>query len=250
VADFLLIHGGTTTGSYWDRLCPLLRGQVLAPDLPGRRARLADLMNLTVDDCVAAACDDIDGAELGDRVVVMAHSSGGLCVPGAARHLGSRCCHIVLSSASVPPDGGTALDCMKPRHAEGVRAVMAHARETGAAVTTLDGAMRDPDPERIRVSYGGDPLPDELVSFMADPERRVPDSFNVYFQPVSWAGVPEVGITWIKNLRDRAIPVDLQEEMIGRLPRPPRVVEIDGGHIPSVTRPEAVATVLNALAEE
>jgi len=86
------------------------------------------------------------------------------------------------------------------------------------------------------------------VTFMMDPQRRVPDSFNLYFQPVTWKGVPEVGITWIKNLRDRPIPVDLQETMISRLPRPPAIVEIDGGHIPSVTDSDEVASVLNALA--
>jgi len=247
MTSFVLIHGNSSTGAYWDRLRPLLHGSVLAPDLPGRREHPSDLMSLTIDDCVGAVCDAIERSALDDAAVVMAHSSGGLCVPGVARHLGSRCRHIVLSSASVPPDGGTGLDCMKPRHADGCRAAMAQARETDTAITSLDG-MREPDPAQIRTSFGGDPLPDDLVTFMMDPQRRVPDSFNLYFQPVTWKGVPEVGITWIKNLRDRPIPVDLQETMISRLPRPPAIVEIDGGHIPSVTDSDEVASVLNALA--
>jgi len=245
MASFVLIHGGTTTGAYWDRLRPLLHETSIAPDLPGRRRRPADLMTLTIEDCVAAVCESVDHSDLDDHVVVMAHSSGGLVVPGVARHLGDRCAHISLSSASVPPDGGTGLDCMKPHHADGCRAMMEHARDTGTTVTTLD-SMGEADPVRIRTAYGGDPLPDELVDYMTDPERRVPDSYNTYFQPVTWQEVPEVDITWFKNLRDRAIPVELQETMLGRLPRSPAIVEIDGGHIPSVTDPQLVADVLNA----
>ncbi len=245
MTSFVLIHGGTTTGAYWDRLRPLLQGTTIAPDLPGRRDRPADLMTLTLDDCVEAVCESIDGSVLGDAVVIMAHSSGGLVVPGVARHLGSRCAHIALSSASVAPDGGTGLDCMKPHHADGCRAMMEHARETGATITTLDG-MREADPERISTAYGGDPLPDHLVDYMIEPQRRVPDSYNVYFQPVTWQGVPETTLTWFKNLRDRSIPVELQETMLSRLPHPPRIVELDGGHIPSVTHPGSVAEILNS----
>lgn len=236
--DVVLIHGGSTTGGYWDRLRPLIEHRTIAPDLPGRRDRPADLFDLTVDDCVTSVIRDLDRLDLAPRVVLMAHSSGGLTVPGVARHLGDRLAHIVLSSASVPPNGGNGLDCMLPRHAAGCRALQAKVRRDGSASIDL---RRRVDPEAIRTAYGGDPLSDEIVEYMCAPERRVPESFNVYFQPVTWGGVRDVGITWLLNLRDRVIPIELQRTMIGRLPTAPHIVETDAGHIPSVTHPELVA---------
>ena len=243
---FVLIHGGSTSGRYWDRLGPLLEQPHVAPDLPGRGARPADLMTLTVSDCVASLQEDIERANLGDRLILVAHSSGGLVVPGLVRALAGRVAHLFYSSASIPPEGGSGLDCMKPRHAEGCRKALEAARAAGRSLTTLDGPT--PSREQVREQYGGDPLPDELVDYVLAPERRCPDSFNVYFESLTWRGVPaDLPRTYIRNLRDRAVPLSLQDEMIGRANAPVQTVDFDGGHVPSITAPERVAALLNAL---
>jgi pimeloyl-ACP methyl ester carboxylesterase len=75
---------------------------------------------------------------------------------------------------------------------------------------------------------------------------------NIYFQPVSWAAVGDVPITYVKHLRDRPSPPALQDELIARLRdmgRHPAVVEIDSGHIPAVTHPEELARMLDAIAD-
>jgi pimeloyl-ACP methyl ester carboxylesterase len=46
--------------------------------------------------------------------------------------------------------------------------------------------------------------------------------------------------------RDRPVPTSLQEEMIGRLPRPPRVVRLDSGHLPPVTSPRSIAAIITS----
>ena len=88
---FVLIHGGGSSSAFWDLLVPLLDAPALAIDLPGRAGKPADPMTLTVDECVASIADDVDDAELGD-VVLVAHSSGGLFVPGVAAALAPRAC--------------------------------------------------------------------------------------------------------------------------------------------------------------
>ncbi|HEY8218448.1 MAG TPA: alpha/beta fold hydrolase, partial [Acidimicrobiia bacterium] len=89
---FVLIHGGAMSGAYWDLLLPHLRHPALAVDLPGRAGKPADLMALTVDDCVRSVVADVDAARLGD-VILVAHSSGGLFTPGVAASLGQRVRH-------------------------------------------------------------------------------------------------------------------------------------------------------------
>jgi pimeloyl-ACP methyl ester carboxylesterase len=246
MASLVLIHGGSTSGRYWDRLRPLLAPRHLAPDLPGRGARPADLMTLTVTNCVDSLLADIHAADLEPALVLMAHSSGGLVIPGLTRALGDRVQHIVYSSASIPPEGGNGLDCMKPRHAEGCRKALEAARAAGRTITTLDGP--EPSREQASTQYGGDPLSDALVEYVLAPERRCPDSFNVYFEALTWGGVAhDLPATYIRNLRDRAVPLALQDTMIARSPGPLETHDFDGGHVPSVTEPERVADLLNGL---
>src|SRR5262245_44420718 len=112
----VLIHGGASSSSFWDLLVPYLAYPAVALDMPGRAGKPADPMTLTVDECVASMVADLDQLDLGDAIVV-AHSSGGLFVPGVVAALAPRVRHIVLSSGCVPTEGGLGLEAMKPSYA-------------------------------------------------------------------------------------------------------------------------------------
>jgi pimeloyl-ACP methyl ester carboxylesterase len=243
---FVLIHGGGMSGAFWDRLVPLLPYRALTVDLPGRGGKPFDPMELRVADGVQSIVEDVEAAGLGD-VILVAHSSGGLFVPGVAAALAPRVRHIVLSAASVPPEGGMGLEAMKPSHRDRVIMGMDAARRDGWVLRTPGPPE---DPETVRSSYGGDPLDDEILAFIVDPVRCVQDSMNFYFQPVSWAPVGDVPVTYVKHLRDRPVSPELQDEMMGRLPNEVDVIEIDTGHIPAVTHPELFAAILERIAAQ
>lgn len=242
---YLLVHGGGTTARFWDRLLPHLDGAALAVDLPGRATRPADLATLTVEDEVRSVLADVESAALDDQIVLVAHSSGALVVPGVVAGLGRRVVHVVLNAGLVPPEGGSGLDCMQSRHGEGLRLAAEHARSEGTVIT-LPGPPEDP--ERFRSAYGGDPLDDATLAYVLDPLRCVPDTVHHYFQEVRWSGAGSVSATYVLNEADRPIPPALQEEMIARLPYPPAVVGLATGHIPAVTHPGEFAAVLARLA--
>jgi alpha-beta hydrolase superfamily lysophospholipase len=61
-------------------------------------------MKVTLDDAAQYVAGQILGLE-GD-VVLAAHSSGGLVVPGVVAHAAGRVRHVVLNAASVPPRAG------------------------------------------------------------------------------------------------------------------------------------------------
>lgn len=215
------------TGRYWDRLVPHLDGPAVAVDLPGRGSVPGDPESITVDDCVAAVLEQV--GDPGDDVTVVAHSSGGLVAPGVARGLGPATRRIVLNAASVPPEGGRGLDSMKESHRARIEA--APSRRTPGAPD---------DPEQLRDAYG-ETLDDETIAFVLD--RMTVDTMNVYFQPVSWAGLDDVEIVYVKNLRDRPVPPALQDEMASRLPNV-KVVELDAGHVAAITQPERLAAIV------
>jgi pimeloyl-ACP methyl ester carboxylesterase len=242
---FVLVHGGGSTARFWDRVVPRLDVPTLAVDLPGRNGKPADLATLTVDDEVASVLDDITAAAPMGPIVLVAHSSGGLVVPGVVAGLRGRVEQVVLSAALVPAEGGCGLDCMQPRHAEGLRLAVEHAAQDGTVIT-LPGPPADPEP--FRTAYGGDPLDDETLAFVADPLRCVPDTVHHYFQPVCWSAAGAVPVTYLVNERDRPIPTALQDQMVARLPHPARVVRLPGGHAPAVTDPAGFAALLHDVA--
>ena len=249
MVGFVLVHGGASSSGFWDLLVPHLHRPVLAVNLPGRAGKPADPMTLTVDDCVRSIVDDVQHAgDLGDELVVVAHSSGGLFVPGVTAALGSQVRHIVLSSGCVPTDGGLGLEAMKPSYAKRNVAAMDAARSEGRTLTTPGPPD---DPEVLRRAYGVE-LDDEELAFVAAPERNPRDSQNIYFQPVSWSLAAGVRVTYLRQLLDPVTPLELQDEMIGRLPSPElvTVVDLETGHIPAVTHPREMAAILEQAAAQ
>ncbi len=238
---YLLIHGGGSTSRFWDRLLPHLDAPALAIDLPGRGAHPADLASIMVEDEVASVVADVKAALAEDPIILVAHSSGGLVVPGVVAALGDQVEHIVMTAALIPPEGGCGLDGMQPRHAEGLRLALEAASADGTTIT-LPGPPDDSEP--FRTAYGGDPLDDETLAFVVDPVRLVPDTVFHYLQPIYWTSVGDVPVTYICNDRDRPIPLALQEEMIARLPVPATVLHLHGGHAPAITAPAAFAQIL------
>ena len=210
---YLLIHGGGSTGRFWDRVVPLLDGPALAIDLPGRNGKPGDVGLTTVDDEVASVVADVEAAGIADSIVVVAHSSGALPVPGvvaALQSAGHVVDRIVLNGALVPAEGDLGIDCMKPHHREGLLWAVEDAKGRGEVIRML--GVPD-DVESLRSAYGGDPLSDDDLAFDASPERCVPDGVHHYFQPIRWSQVDGVPVTYVLNERDRPVSTSMQEVM-------------------------------------
>ena len=111
----VLVHGDWADASSWTAVVERLQDKgfdVVAP--PNTlRGPTADAKYL------AAYLQSISGP-----IVLVAHSSGGLVVPGVVAALGDRVQAVVLIAALVPPEGGCGLDCMKESHRDGLVAVV------------------------------------------------------------------------------------------------------------------------------
>ncbi|EKT83190.1 esterase [Rhodococcus opacus M213] len=229
--SFVLVHGAGMGASCWAPLLPLLEGDTLAIDLPGRGGRRSvDPRSVTLDDCAAAVIDDVEAANLED-VVLVAHSFAGVTAPRVMQALAHRLRHVVFLSAVVPPHGTRVLDQIDP----GVRAAVEASIE--------DGVYRQ-DPMGAAAMLCND-MDAEQSDWMID--QLVDDCGALLTERVDLSGLrTDIPRTYVRLTKDTCYPPELQERSAALVGGDTAFLE--SGHMAMVTIPDCVATLLNAVA--
>jgi pimeloyl-ACP methyl ester carboxylesterase len=227
--SFVLIHGATMGADCWDRLTPLLDGDVLAVDLPGRGTRRdTDVRTVTLDDCGKAVAADIVERDLTD-IVLVGHSFGGVTVPRVMTLVPERIRRVVLLSAVVPEENTRVLDQIDPDVRASVEAAIA------------GGVYRvDTDSARAMLCNDADEEQSEFIL-----SRVVDDAAALLVETVDLSGYRlPVPRTYVQLSEDRCYPPELQAKSVQRTDAD--VTTLRAGHMAMVTIPEQVATILNA----
>jgi pimeloyl-ACP methyl ester carboxylesterase len=224
VDGMVLVHGGMCTSSCWDSVVSAFRTPVIAVDLPGRAGHPAALDTVTLDKCVQAVINAADEAGFG-RFALTSHSLGGVTATETAWRYPDRVAQLIYVGALVPEPG------------------------VGGAMTQSGAEWPAGQPVTIeesigRALFGNDMSDDQWAACFAG---FVPDSEQLINAPVS--GYPaDTPTTYIALADDVAVPPALVEEMLANLN-----VKVDrrilkGGHMVMLTRPGALAAMLNDVA--
>ena len=80
----VLVHGSNLSAACWAGVIEHLAAPSVAVSLPGRGGRPADILSVTLDDCVDAVLESADRAGFA-RFVLIGHSLGGVVVTETAR---------------------------------------------------------------------------------------------------------------------------------------------------------------------
>ena len=231
----VLVHGGGLAANSWELTIDELRRQapeltVLAVDLPGRRGKHGDLLNLTIADFVESVVSDIEDAGLGD-IVLVGHSMGGLTAPGVVTKLGpSRVRELILACAFVPPEGRALADTIT-----GLFARIARRRAEKRVIAVTPAWM-------VRLGFLNGTSRAQR-KFMAD--KLYPESPHILAENVSRRGMPDdVPRTWILTKRDRALSVKFQRRAIDAIGGVQNLVEMDTCHMLMISEPERLAEIL------
>jgi pimeloyl-ACP methyl ester carboxylesterase len=228
---FVLVHGGGMDGTCWDRLVPLLEGEVVVVDLPGRGERAATaLTEVTIDSCAQAVVSDLVAADLRD-VVLVGHSLAGVTLPRVVAQSRERMKRVVFVSAVIPPQGISVLDSIDPS----VRS---------AVEESLAGGIYRQDPAAI-VPFLCNDLDEDDTAFVVD--HIVDDAAGLLLEAVDLSGLGDVPRTYVRLARDQTYPPELQAKSVAAI-APTDEVELDAGHMVMVGQPHALAELLNQLA--
>lgn len=232
----VLLHGAFHSAACWaptvtelERRAPDL--VVLAVDLPGRGRTPADLRSVTLAACVDHVVAEVDRSGF-DRVVVVAHSLGGLTAPSVAARLGAdRVARLVLIAATIPPEGTSDLDLL-PQPARWVMARLLR-----------PGRVRRPPSRALARLFFCNGMSSEQRQLVYS--QLVPESTNLFTEPVDRSGLPDaIPRTWILTRRDRSMLPAKQRAAMRNLGRIDEVIELDTCHDAMVSEPGELARIL------
>jgi pimeloyl-ACP methyl ester carboxylesterase len=217
----------------WDRLIPHLAGPAIATHRipPG-----ADPRRLSAADCARYVASQIAEAGL-DRVVLVAHSIGGVIACELARVAPGCIAHAVLLAANVPGEGENAVSVLPPGQRLQIR--------IGQWL-----AARGLTPRKALARWIEETLSHDLDRQATEQMLRGgtnPEPSGLFFDRVSPRALASRPCTYVKLLQDRALAPAVQERITSRLGA--RRLSLDCGHTAMLARPHELASLLNAIAE-
>jgi pimeloyl-ACP methyl ester carboxylesterase len=229
----VLVHGGSVTSRAWDPLLAYLRTPAITIDLPGRRHRPADLGELRRLDWERSAAADVTASGAG-QVILVGHSSAGYVIPGVAGLLPpGMVTALVFVAATCPAEGQRPVDALSPKLQARTLASREHlhARADGKTL----GDLREGEP----------PIETNLEIIEPDPRMGV-EAPEQLFEPMTWAGVPDVPRIFVRGMRDRVIPPDHAAKMALNA-KADKVVDLDAEHDVAASVPAELAAVLHQI---
>ena len=231
---YVLVHGAWHGAWCWDKLTPLLEAEghrVVAIDLPAHGDDRTPVKDVTLQSYADRVCTVLDAQR--ERVRLVGHSMGGMVITQASEQRPDRIATLVYLCAFLPRDGESLIQ-LAESDPDGLVLPNLVFSKDGLTATLREGAPR-------KAFYGECSEADAAWATA----RLVPDPSVGHTTPVrttanGWGRVARV---YIECLRDRAIPIALQQRMYTASPCK-KVLSIDTDHSPFLSAPEELAAHL------
>ncbi|GAA1810350.1 alpha/beta hydrolase [Planosporangium flavigriseum] len=224
----VLVHGAWHGPWCWETLIPLLEARGLAVstvDLPSSGPDVTALGDLDADVAtVQAVLDAVPGPK-----VLVGHSYGGVPITQAAAGR-TDVEHLVYVCAFMLDKGVSLYDAAGGEPVPWWR-------------LSSDGAWMTPDtPEQV---FYNDCDPEVTAAAVA---RLYPQSLSACKQPLTAAAWETIPSTYVVGNLDGGLPQEVQEGMAAG--RAGRVVNLESGHSPFLSRPDELADVIAGCAAQ
>lgn len=237
MTDIVLIHGAWQGSWVWADVAPVLdlRGyKCHAVDLPGSAPDVEDRASVTFADQVDYLKDVIAG--IGNPVIVVGHSGGGLAASQIAEEMPDRVAGVIYIAGMMLPDATRFADVVE----------MCREQEPSAVgiwphLDHLPGMSAVPATAATDVFYQ-DCDPDAAASAAAKltPQSNAARDVSPTLSEARFGTVPRV---YIEALKDRSVVPAVQRRMQKLMPGA-RVYRIDTGHAPMLADPKGLSELL------
>jgi pimeloyl-ACP methyl ester carboxylesterase len=235
---FVLVHGAFQSAAGWTTVADDLTAKghtVVAVDLPGRGAMGAEAQAVTLADYIATVRVAVERA--GEPVILVGHSFGGITISAVAEEIPQGIKRLVYVAAYVPQNDESmqALAEMDKDNGFTAESFVLSADYSYATILETD---------QVRL-FGADASPEQQAAL---PATMLAEPLGPIATPVTLTDAfGSVDKSYVMTLQDATISPQMQRMMIDRAGIA-SVTEIDSGHLPYLTRPDALATMLDGLA--
>ena len=242
---FVLVHGAFQDERAWSEVKPRLEAaghKVVAVRMAGRAGDTTPLSQISLESYRAQVAAAVSAEPA--PVVLVGHSFGGITIANVAEALPERIRALVFVGAYLPQAG--AADQSMAKWAELDQWNGFTKQNFIVAKDYSSAGVLDSD---VVMLFCGDCSAADQARTQRDFHQREPlkpAGTPVAVSAERYGRVPKV---YVKTLRDRAISPQMQQLMLDRTPVQ-RVVQIDSGHSPFLSRPAALAQALLEAARE
>ncbi|KAA0582417.1 alpha/beta hydrolase [Azospirillum sp. B21] len=214
----ILVHGAFADGSSWSRVIPRLQAEGLA-------AVAVQNPLVSLDDDVAHVQRAIDRTK--GPVLLVGHSWGGAVITQIGDQ--ERVTGLVYVAAFAPDAGQSPNDTLKP-----------FPPSAGLSGVSVDkGRFLTLTPEGMARNFAQDLAPGEAALLAATQGPVAAACFATKVTTAAWKAKPA---WYIVATQDRMLPPDFLRATAARIGA--RTVEVESGHAPHLSRPDAVAAVI------
>ncbi|WP_437781661.1 alpha/beta fold hydrolase [Sorangium sp. So ce1097] len=234
---YVLVHGAFVGGWAWDKVVPLLEAggnEVIALDLPAHGDDQTPLADASLQAYTDAVVEAIDGASR--PVVLVGHSMGGTVVSQAAEARPDKVKTLVYLTAFLMKDGQSLSEEWADDDGAAIKAYAVPSSD-GTSLSFKEGWAAD--------AFCQDCSPEDIARLESHLREEPAKPFGepIHVTEERWGSVPRV---YIEALKDLAISPAEQKQQYTALPCE-RVISLDAGHAPFLTKPNELAEALRSL---
>ncbi|HET6557566.1 MAG TPA: alpha/beta hydrolase [Prolixibacteraceae bacterium] len=227
----VLIHGAGLGSFIWDDLKPYIKNPVLTIEFPNREVGDKANNNLTFDDYKKSAVEQIEKWGI-DNFIIVTHSIGGCVGLSLTAYFAEKVVGFVAISSAVPTNGNSFISCLPfPQ---------------SLLMPLILNLFGTKPPQKVIEQTLCNDLTSELTSEIV--KRFTPEAKLLYTTKVNYTN-PEIKNLYIKLTNDKGFSVQLQDKMIKNLTAQ-KVVTLDSGHLPMISKPKELSEILNGFINE
>ena len=237
MSAYVLVHGAYHGGWCFDKVVPLLEAEgnkVIAVDLPGHGNNRVPMEQVTLANYIDHVCSVVEAQD--EPVILLGHSLGGMTVTQVTERLPEKIDWVVYLTAMMPKNGQNRTYLAEHEGPEDMASMR---------ILSDDGLSVTMSRENIPPTFYAECPPEDVERAF---ELLVPQAVEPFTQKAETT--PErfgtVKRAYIECLRDQAIKIEMQRNMIEWLPCD-RVLTLDTDHSPFYSMPEELVSTLLEL---